>query len=1638
MDEFSNIKSLNNEISQTTYVELISVTPSRSKAFNGAKPSVENAWPLLLQNKRYPYNIKATEQQETLINKSKYNYSKNPDSGLDYSSAITSYTFRELIANPYAEGDSCNFLALKCLDGSGNEIISDCKLDVMFMLDVTGSMGRAIKNVKTNVLKMVNIIETITKGDYRLGIVTYRDCPDIKGVLPFPDEATGCANKEKFIAALDPLRATLGSNEPESADIAIQSALNGEFGNFRQDPQVIKIIVWITDARTAGCNDAYDPEDVANLYAAADRAATCGVKFMCVAIPGSKGYIVDEVRNDMSEVAKRTDGLYVETVADASDLISLVTTYLEGICAQEAQQNACAGEKNLIINGRFDVDIAAWTILNNNVTHDSTKKMMKLKKVNSNNARASQTINNLNPGDIIYLNLDMYPGSIDGTLNYQFTHDGPENVSYIANGPKKTLSLQSVVPLNGSVTVEFDSNECYIDNVSVCVFKNNTCGPGISNLLQNGDFEEQLDYWKDEFNNNITVSSETYDSESKSAIVDKGNNGQIRQTLSDLIIGKDYTIELTILSNEPNDIESLALDIGVLEANAPFNQIASKTITNKEITKFPYTTSLLFKATQTSHVIFVKSGNISGIAKIKNVNVCQITCDYGYVAVYYSDFDTVAGIASRSGWSGGTASSEGLLIAANTSVTQSFEIKGNSLINFAFMLKNNGGAIIDILYDDRDEQFLTKTIAGVDHVNLFIPGDGSGTTITIKITARSSDILIDDMLLCENINVKCDGSLSGTLVATIKWNGIPRKPVNLFNVFLRATIRDPNDPFSKKTVNILPIAESHLSGTTCDFWNQNGNGNSKESLVLAKTLTSNIMSAAVVGNVVDVSSRVNWIWSIPYEFDQPSSIQDLLTINFELGSLEGIVESIELFYLSNIIYPETDATPPIKPAVIDSPCDPDPSAEINISIAYDDNLTRHRDHNMDIDIHTLYPQQVDYELNSPKTWDTLLELGTGLKGRTAKWESAKFVLDSTTGGGLNQCSAPTAALDSGAGVLEFPTLSLSGTGIFINKCTPEVTIEDISTGRISNELQSIILSSPTAGKWDLTITIDDSADTLTLPWNITYIGLRNQIANLPSVGIGNVDVSGSGTNVDPFLVTFQGALAGKDIPLMVADGGSLVGSSPGVVNTVRNGTKNEVQTITPRYGTHDFLIVEFNGETSIPIAYNASINEKQSALEGIPTIGAGNISVTGLTTDRDSDYTEELMCEFIGDLAATNVPQMIVSPTSQYSIITNWNGGSGTSEIQQIRVIANGGYFTLTIADPDSNGTYTTVNIPFNATTLQVRNAIAGATFIDVIDLKVEALAPEPSPGDLEFHGWSVTFKGKFVGVDIDQMTIDSSKLKGGGVIVKEIIKGGSISDQQRLIIKNANSGFFRLKIKVHNVAEWTDKIVHDTTAANMQIIIEDHSEIEPGQVSILEEYITEPYTRSFLMVFMNVGDVPIIEANYINSLKCQTFKYGEVPPPPYKYEAIAPEEIGDDYSCQSGPLFSGANPIENGDEPSLCCNYLNIKESANVSSRYIIQRDLFDPTSKPSGSILTVRQLALVKGLNPDEYNSYIRDFNTNVFKSVNYESYIKTGMSVILINKDIDSPAYQSRYAEHFKSHREILPTRMVWPSGLLPAQG
>ena len=192
-------------------------------------------------------------------------------------------------------------------------------MDVVLVLDVSGSMWGALLSIQKQAIGLLDDIDRMSAGDFRLGLVVFREyiqVLDDLDALPTPD-----AKKALVVAALAGLGAAGGEQIPELSAEALSTVINrlpaagrpqiGSFtGAFEAD---VRIIILITDQLPGGFDDVYtvgqDDELAARL---AREASSMGIRISAVYVP-TQVWPDPETQRIMQNYANETLGLYIKT-----------------------------------------------------------------------------------------------------------------------------------------------------------------------------------------------------------------------------------------------------------------------------------------------------------------------------------------------------------------------------------------------------------------------------------------------------------------------------------------------------------------------------------------------------------------------------------------------------------------------------------------------------------------------------------------------------------------------------------------------------------------------------------------------------------------------------------------------------------------------------------------------------------------------------------------------------------------------------------------------------------------------------------------------------------------------------------------------------------------------------------------------------------------------------------------------------------------------------------------------------------------------------------------------------------------------------------------------------------------------------
>ncbi len=241
-------------------------------------------------------------------------------------------------------------------------------MDVVFLIDYTGSMGGAIDSIKSEVGSIVNTIVTESGGDYRLALgifdesqkrtgpsyvasAAYTSLPAAQKKLINSGASTdqhltmmemfAPANAASFTTQLSFLNNTpnmpmgWGVNGPEPGDLLLNEILNNGFAGTWRGGGITKLAIIITDAPAGGDDDNATATDDTYLQNLAATANSMGVQ--CVLLTTFSGNSTFPANYQLELINNNTGGSAV--VAPTFNNISKdIITQIENICSQNQRK----------------------------------------------------------------------------------------------------------------------------------------------------------------------------------------------------------------------------------------------------------------------------------------------------------------------------------------------------------------------------------------------------------------------------------------------------------------------------------------------------------------------------------------------------------------------------------------------------------------------------------------------------------------------------------------------------------------------------------------------------------------------------------------------------------------------------------------------------------------------------------------------------------------------------------------------------------------------------------------------------------------------------------------------------------------------------------------------------------------------------------------------------------------------------------------------------------------------------------------------------------------------------------------------------------------------------------------------------
>jgi hypothetical protein len=367
----------------------------------------------------------------------------------------------------------------------------------------------------------------------------------------------------------------------------------------------------------------------------------------------------------------------------------------------------------------------------------------------------------------------------------------------------------------------------------------------------------------------------------------------------------------------------------------------------------------------------------------------------------------------------------------------------------------------------------------------------------------------------------------------------------------------------------------------------------------------------------------------------------------------------------------------------------------------------------------------------------------------------------------------------------------------------------LAVAPVTSDVQTLsIAGAPTGGSFTLTF---EGQTTAAIAFNATAAQVQAALAALSTIGANNVVCAGGPLPGASVTVTFAGAMALIAQQPLTVGASNLTGgaaASPTIGHTTKGSLTSDVQTLSlsgnPNGGT---FALTFGGQTTAPIAFNATAAQVQAALTALPAIGSGNLNCSGGALPAAN-----VAMTFAGALATSLQPAIaaaantLTNATSPVPSVQHTTTGAAVADVQTLSVggVPTGGAFTLTF------GGQTTAAIPFNATAANVQGALTALSSIGAGNV-VCAGGPLP-PSTV-----TITFAGRLAPGAQQPIALGANNLTGGtnpAPAIAHTTTGEAIADVQTLSIANSpTNGSFTLTFD----GQTTTPIPFNATAAQAQ-----------------------------------------------------------------------------------------------------------------------------------------------------------------------------------------------------------------------------
>ena len=446
-----------------------------------------------------------------------------------------------------------------------------------------------------------------------------------------------------------------------------------------------------------------------------------------------------------------------------------------------------------------------------------------------------------------------------------------------------------------------------------------------------------------------------------------------------------------------------------------------------------------------------------------------------------------------------------------------------------------------------------------------------------------------------------------------------------------------------------------------------------------------------------------------------------------------------------------------------------------------------------------------------------------------------------------------------------------------SETSASIEIEETTKGvSAENEVQKIELAGAyTGGTFTLSNDFGSGTETTAaIAFDASSADVESSLEALASISSGDVSITGS--DGGPWFIELRGSFAASEVSEFSVDGSSLTGTNEVNIRTIVNGyggadTVYLIETVGGFFGVNSgTFTVTVSGDTTAAIDFDATPATLQSALEGLGSVGAGNVEVSGYVSANSGKPGSVFVVRFIEDFAGVNVTLSVNSLNLAIGADVEKLISGGAASWDEVQVFDLGGidgdntsgsdrwvYSTEDTSDVTTQS-FGRVSLYSDSSTVDYADNVLSSSeageFDDYYSQDLDRLDSLYGAGIVARHFVSGSgFIAVFEGPTIDETDQPEGQIGTAGISstlersasVSTVIDGGSgTNNEEQSVHLEGSGGTFTLTFD----GQTTSGISAGASAATVEAALEALSSIGSGNVSVSGSgTFADPYLVEFI-----------------------------------------------------------------------------------------------------------------------------------------------------------------------------------------------